>query len=241
MGGADGNGVLPDIKGFIKSSFLDWDGMVVSVIFLPGCNLACRYCHNWSIVAEPTVHPTIPWSVVKEHLVENSDFIDGVCVTGGEPTIHDGLPNILRELRSIGLRIKLDTNGTKSNVLRGLFSEGLLDYIAMDLKAPLDQRYADIVGPCDIEAIRESVCLILESGIGHEFRTTVVRGIHDHSVIEAISSSVTPEGNLVLQQFVPERARDADYRKILRFERDELLSLAAAARPFVKRVVVRGI
>jgi pyruvate formate lyase activating enzyme len=231
---------LPEIRGFLKSSLLEWEGKVVSVVYLPGCNLSCKYCHNWGLVAQPEKYEVVPWADVRGHLAENRDFLDGVCVTGGEPTIHAGLGALLREIRATGLLVKLDTNGTNPSMLRELLSDGLVDFVALDVKAPLDGSYAEIAGDCDVEAVRESIGIVLESGIKHEFRTTLVPEFHNEEAMRELGRALGGSGNLVIQRLVPERAPDAGMRALKPHTREEMERLADAARPHVASVVVRG-
>jgi pyruvate formate lyase activating enzyme len=231
---------LPVIRGFIKSSLLDWDGRVASVIFLPGCNLSCKYCHNWDLVSHPERYKAIPWELINTFLSENLDFVDGVCVTGGEPTIHAGIDGLLERIRSLGLKTKLDTNGTNPEALDRLMSRGLLDAVSMDVKAPLDERYSHIAGPCDIQSIRKSIDAILASSIEHEFRITIVPNFHDVVAVEEIARAIGSRGRLVLQQLVSGRARDDDIRALQPLSTDRLREMAGAARSLVLSVKIRG-
>src|SRR5512135_2748921 len=108
------------IVGFAKTSLLDWDGRVVSVIYLPGCNLRCPFCHNRELVLESGSMEEVPIDLIEEYLRENAEFLDGVVVSGGEPTIHSDLPDLLRWLRSLGTKVKLDTNGTNPEMLKDI-------------------------------------------------------------------------------------------------------------------------
>jgi len=174
------------IKGFVETSFSDWPGRVVSVLFLPSCNLRCPFCHNHELVRRPETYEDFPWEAILESLGRRKGWIDGVCLTGGEPTLHAWLLPLIRELKSNRnltssgepLAIKLDTNGTHPEVLERLLSEGLLDYVAMDLKAPLEAgRYSALTGVLfseeRMERVRASVRLLLRGNVDYEFRTTV--------------------------------------------------------------------
>jgi pyruvate formate lyase activating enzyme len=238
---SEGNDVarLPPIKGFQKSSLVDWPGKVAAVVFLPGCNLACRYCHNWSLVVAPESHQDVPWPEIERHLADNLDFLDGVCVTGGEPTLHDGLPHLLRHMRSLGLATKLDTNGTKPEAIAAIISSGLVDFIAMDFKAPLED-YKKLVGDCDTAAISSSARLIIDSRVEHEFRLTVVPGFHDEQSVERAAISLGKRANLVLQQLVAEKARDRVFCGGPKIDAVAFDKLVAAAAPHVRSAAIRG-
>ena len=175
------------IKGFIETSFSDWPGKVAAVLFLPSCNFRCLYCHNHYLVVLPEKYPDFPLGEIAEKLRQCRGWIDGVCITGGEPTLHPWLPALIRYLKGaaglvpagVPLGIKVDTNGTRPEVLQSLLAEGLLDFVALDIKAPLEAaRYARIagvpMGRDELGRIQESIQILLRSEIDNEFRTTLV-------------------------------------------------------------------
>ena len=131
-----------NIAGFQANSFVDWPGVIASVVFLGGCNFRCHYCHNHNILS--TTSNTIPFAGVLSKIREQLGFIDGVVISGGEPTLHPSLLEIIDKIRALGLKIKLDTNGTNPVLLKNLVESGKIDYVAMDIKGPLS-RYQDIV------------------------------------------------------------------------------------------------
>lgn len=177
------------IIGFIETSLIDWDGHIVSSIYLPGCNFRCPYCHNKNAVLNPESFEEVPWAYIENYIEDNRDFLDGIVVSGGEPTIHSDLPDLLKKLKAMGLKIKLDTNGTNPDMLQMLIHEKLIDYIAMDVKSPLTKKYSDLVGiDLDLDTIKRSIDLIESSGIDYEFRTTVVPILlSENDVLEIIS------------------------------------------------------
>ena len=192
------------IKGFIESSFVDWPGKVAAVLFLPGCNLRCPFCHNRDLVLNPQIFEDYPLETVISGLQEYEGWLDGVVITGGEPTLHPGLPSLLEALRETGLPLRLDTNGTRPDVLNSLIAQGLIDAAAMDVKAPLDPaRYKLAAGtPVDVELVRESITLLAGSGLDVAFRTTVVPGMHDEEAVRAIVKELCGRP-LTLQNFRP--------------------------------------
>lgn len=169
------NGQFTGIKGFLETSFVDWPGKIASVIFLGGCNFRCPYCHNKKIVIEPDTVPDWPLEIILDRLDTRRDWVDGVCVTGGEPTAHAGLPLLLKEIKSHGWAIKLDTNGSKPAVLEKILAEKLVDAVSMDVKAPLNPvSYRRNGGPgADPAKVALSLKLIADSGVPLETRTTV--------------------------------------------------------------------
>ena len=166
---------LPDIKGFLETSFVDWPGRLASVVFLPGCNFRCPYCHNHRLVLNPGDLATWPLDAILGRLEGFRGWIDGVCVTGGEPTIHDALPEFLTLFRSRGWTLKLDTNGSRPEALRGILSAGLVEAVALDVKAPLEPvPYRRNAGPgSDPEAVAETLRVLADWGGWVDVRATV--------------------------------------------------------------------
>jgi len=231
-----------NIRGFIETSLLDWDGKVASVIFLPHCNFLCPFCNNGILVAAPEALPEIKVETVEDFIRERKDFIDGVVITGGEPTIHPWLPELARRLKALGVLVKLDTNGTNPELLSELLNSKLIDYIAMDLKAPLSGKYHEAAGVnVDLRQITASIELIMNSGLDYEFRTTVVPTLHEAADIEAMARSIKGAKKFVLQQFVPDHTLDENLRTIKPYPKEKMQELAALARKFVPQTVVRGI
>ena len=195
------------IVGIQKLTLLDYPGKVACTVFLDGCNFRCPFCHNAELLtdAEPVMTPEELLAFLKKR----QGILEGVCITGGEPTIHPELPRLLRSIRALGYPIKLDTNGYRPQTLRGLLEEGLADYVAMDLKNS-PEGYADAVGlPApDMSRVGESIRLLLESAVDFELRTTVVSPIHHARRVQEMGEwllSVTngkPVPRLFVQPFV---------------------------------------
>ena len=165
------------IVGIQKLTLLDYPGKVACTVFLNGCNFRCPYCHNAELLGD--VEPVMSVEALLAFLGKRQGILDGVCITGGEPTLHPQLPELLRAVRALGFAVKLDTNGYRPQVLGAVLGEGLADYVAMDLKnGPND--YAKTVGldDPDLAKIRESIGLLMASGREFELRTTVVKPLH---------------------------------------------------------------
>lgn len=162
-----------NIAGFVKTSFVDYPGKIASVVFTQGCNLSCEYCHNVSLLDKNDTSKGILPEEVFEFLARRRGMIDAVVVSGGEPTLQKDLFVFVEKLKDMNLLVKLDTNGTNPDTLRMMIKDELLDFIAMDLKAPLS-KYERITGTGQLElaAIQESVEVIKSCGLGYEFRTT---------------------------------------------------------------------
>lgn len=230
------------IVGFAKTSLLDWDGMVATTIYLQGCNLRCPFCHNPDLISVTAQVEEIPWELVSEYLSENNDFLDGVVITGGEPTLNEDLPDLIRKVRALGLKVKLDTNGTNPDLMEDLLRAGLLDSVAMDLKGPLDGQYSQVCGTeVDLEAIKRSIHLLMTSEVDYEFRTTVVPHYLRAGDIERMASFIGGAKKYVLQQFRNDRTLDRKLGQIAPYSEGEILSMAETARKYVRKVTVRGI
>lgn len=211
------------IKGYIETSLVDWDGKITSVIFLPGCNFKCIFCHNHKLVFDCEDLPDIPWEKIKKNLLRHKGWIDGVCISGGEPTINPELPILIKKIKALGFLVKLDTNGARPDLLRNLFNNNLVDYVAMDLKAPLDERYSLITQTdVDLSKLRESISLILNDKIDYEFRTTVVPGYLGKDELIAIAKEIRGAKKFVLQNFNPDDALDANLRKVKSYTEAEM-------------------
>jgi pyruvate formate lyase activating enzyme len=190
------------IAGITKSSFVDWPGRIAAVLFTPGCNLDCGYCHNRQLVCGADVEKGYDPELVLQWLETRQGRLDGVVISGGEPTIQHGLEAFIRRVRALGFAIKLDTNGTRPQVVRRLIDEGLLDYVAMDVKAPI-AKYETVCGlPVDQRALNETIDLLLQGRVAHEFRTTVLPCFTGDDLL-AIARRVRGAQRLVLQQYRP--------------------------------------
>ena len=165
-----------------------------------------------------------------------------MCITGGEPTLESGLESLMKNIKDLGLKVKLDTNGTRPDVLKDLIEKKLIDYIAMDFKNPLDYRYSNAVAvEPDLEKIRESIEIIRNSCIPHEFRTTIVPVIHHKEDIVDIAKYLGKDEYLVLQQFNPQNAWDPDLREVKPFSEDEIKDMANACREYIGKLKIRGL
>ena len=199
-----------DIKGFIETSFLDWPGKLCSVIFLPHCNFRCPYCHNHPLVFHPERFPTLPLEEIIDRLHSLKDWIDGVCFTGGEPTLHVDLPFLIREIKRYGFPVKLDTNGSNPQMLETLIESGEIDFVSMDVKAPLDFfNYRRSTGlPVDLKPILQSIEILKRGKTGYQFRMTFVPGLHREEDIKTLGDQLKAGQRLTLQNFNPENPLD---------------------------------
>ncbi|MFO7900995.1 MAG: anaerobic ribonucleoside-triphosphate reductase activating protein [Planctomycetota bacterium] len=231
----------PPIRGFLESTLIDWEGKVACEVFLPTCNLRCPFCHAGHLVMNDGTLESIPIDAVTGLLDRQRGWVDGVVISGGEPTLHEALPAMIDEFRSHGALIKLDTNGTRPEVIERLIADGRLDAISMDVKAPFDERYdAATNATPDLDAIRRSVDLIMGSHLEYEFRTTVCRVFHGRGDIREIAESIAGARKYILQQFKPGDCLDPALNEVESYSRDELREFAEAARPCVELCILRG-
>lgn len=176
------------IGGFHKFSLIDYPGLISAVIFTQGCNFRCPYCHNWELVLPEKFGRTLDLQEILAFLEARAGKIDGVTVSGGEPTMQQGLLDCLHEIKQRSFRVKLDTNGSNPDVVKQALEEGLLDFIAMDVKAPLDS-YDRLAGvDVETEAIEQSMAHILNSGVAYQFRTTCPPEIFTQSMKDDITT-----------------------------------------------------
>lgn len=207
---------MPLIKGFLETSFIDWPGKLCAILFVGGCNFRCPFCHNHPLVLAPEGMETIAFEEIMSRLAARRNWLAGICISGGEPTLSPGLPKMIARLKAEGWAIKLDTNGTRPEVLAQLLGDHLLDMVAMDVKAPLVQEKYDRCagGPVDLGAIRKSIGLLRHSGIPHEFRMTIAPSLHtEEDVVAWAHQFDRSRSRLTLQNFNPKTTLDARYEK----------------------------
>ena len=230
--------MLP-IKGLQKTSLIDYPGKICSVVFVANCNFRCPYCQNPDLILNHKKIPNIPEKKVFEHLKNRRKWIDGVCITGGEPCIHESLIGFIEKIKSMGFLVKLDTNGSSPEMLEHLIRNRLLDYIAMDIKAPL-KKYSSSAGVrVNVLNIRRSVSLILKSEIDYEFRTTVVPRLFKEEDLISIGKWLKGAKRYCLQQFRPLSTLDKAYQKEEAYPEEKLRGFAEVAKPYFDRVEVR--
>jgi len=230
---------LLEIKGFEKVSLIDYPGKMASIIFLPDCNFRCAFCQNPDLIERPGEVPTVKEEDVLDYLKEKRVWLDGLVVTGGEPTLHEGVVEFLKKVKELGLLVKLDTNGTNPEMLEELIKEKLLDFIAMDIKAPLD-RYGEVSrAKVEIDDIRKSVGLIRESGLDYEFRTTVPKSLIKVEDIKKIGEWLKGSRAFYIQQFRPDTTLDKSFKREGQYTNEELEGLAEVAKPFFEKVEIR--
>ncbi len=230
------------IAGLQKLTLLDYPGQVACTVFTGGCNFRCPFCHNPTLVLpERVADSENETERVLGFLKKRRGLLDGLVVTGGEPLLHEDLPDFLRRVRAMGYRIKLDTNGSFPERLRAVVEAGLADYVAMDVKdAPDGYARAAGVRLLDIAAVERSKNYLLEGHTDYEFRTTVVRGLHTEESLRAAARWIEGARAYYLQQFRAESELLAP-DGLGAFSDDEMRALVEALRPIVPTVALRGV
>lgn len=226
------------IAGLMKLTLLDYPGRVACTVFLAGCNFKCPFCHNASLVrgGEQEISREELFSFLKKR----QGVLDGVCITGGEPLMSDGAAELAREIKSLGYSVKLDTNGSYPERLAEIIASGAVDYIAMDIKNSPDKYDLACGVATDKSKIRQSVEIIKGSGISHEFRTTVVKGIHTLSDIEECAAFVGEGEGYFLQCY--KASNDMiDPDGLSAFGADELAEMLEKAKVYNSKTELRGI
>jgi len=223
-----------------KFSLIDYPGTVCATLFTQGCTFRCPYCHNPELVEKKLFQKPVPCKDVIDFLKTRLGKLGGVCITGGEPTVHgDGLIRFVEEIGKLGFRVKLDTNGSRPTVLKSLLQRNLLDYIAMDVKAPLSD-YPRIVGaPVDPALIEESINLIMKSGLDYEFRTTVVKSLLSPSDLEKMGKRIEGARRYVLQKFRPQKTLNSSYMRETSYNDDEFAAIVTRLKRLVPSVSLR--
>ena len=227
-----------NIHGLQKMTLLDFPGAVACTVFLGGCDFRCPYCHNAELL-DPNFPPLMDETELLAFLKKRQGLLDGVCITGGEPLLRQELPTLLGEIRALGYKIKLDTNGAHPAQLRRILDAGLADYVAMDIKNS-PERYAETIGRAqfDVTPIRESVRLLMAGDTDYEFRTTVVAELHGEEDIRAIGRWIAGARRYFLQPFTDrETVPLAGLSAPTQAQLDRFLAIA---RVFVPETQLRG-
>lgn len=227
------------ILGLQKLTLLDYPGRTACTVFTGGCNFRCPFCHNAPLVLPGREQEPYTEEEVLSYLKKRAGLLDGVCVSGGEPTLQEDLEAFLRQVKALGYPVKLDTNGSRPEALRALLRQGLADYVAMDVKSS-PEEYARACGvPVDLEKVNESIDLLLSGCVDYEFRTTVVAGLHTPQIIEQTARRIAGAKRYFLQAFAD--SGDLISSGWHALSREEMERCAQAARKYVPTVGLRGV
>ncbi len=221
------------IGGLQKLTLIDYPGKIACTVFTIGCNFDCAFCHNPELVDPNKIknQPIISEKDFFEFLGTRQGVLEGVCITGGEPTLQPDLSDFIRRIKELGFSVKLDTNGSSPEVLKNLFNKNMIDYIAMDVKAPLKSQ---------MPTIAESVQIIKNSGLDYEFRTTVVPSLHLKEDIIQIAKDLSPAKKYFLQQFYPSKTLNPDFQKEKSYPIEELKELCRIIKPYFEHCELRS-
>lgn len=228
------------IVGLQKLSLIDYPDHLAATVFMAGCNLRCGYCHNRWMIEPSHARELLSRQELLDWLASRQGLLEGVCLSGGEPTLSRELPELLQAIKELGYLIKLDTNGTLPERLGELLERELVDYVAMDIKAPLDERYAEVAGRAvEPVTIRRSMELLKRWGGSYELRTTVAPGLTAEDLV-AIAAAIEPGEAWFLQPFVAAPQVDRDVARRPYLQQTDLQAAAQRLQGRVPRVRVRG-
>jgi pyruvate formate lyase activating enzyme len=227
------------IGGLQKVSLIDYPEAICAVVFLQGCNFKCSYCHNPQLVEPKLFTPCLEEKKILEFLAARIGKLDAVTISGGEPTIQKDLLPFIMKIKKLGFAIKLDSNGSQPQVIKEFLEENLLDFIAMDIKAPLEKYKSIVRVSIDTQSIKESIKLILKSKIPHEFRTTVVKSQLGSKEILEIAKLISGAKHYALQKFMPAKTLDKKFLKEKTYPDDELERIKIRLEKEIPSVIVR--
>ena len=227
------------INGLQKLTLLDFPGKLAATVFFAGCNLRCPFCHNASLVLRAGDAEKIDEDTFFSFLMKRKGILEGICITGGEPTLYKELPSFIKRIKDMSFAVKLDTNGTNYEMLSYLVSEGLVDYVAMDIKNS-QEKYPLTAGIPDLnmDSVRKSVDFLLSDKVDYEFRTTVVRELHKKEDMVAISQWIKGAKRLFLQSF--KDSGDLIAQGLSAYSQEEMNELLSLILPYVPNAQIRG-
>lgn len=227
------------IGGLQKVSLIDYPGKISAIIFTQSCNFRCPYCHNPELVEQKLYQPCLPEKDILEFLTTRRNKLDAVTLTGGEPTLQEDLIPFIQKIRKMGFAVKLDSNGSQPDVLASMIQKKLLDFIALDVKAPIEKYQSVVQAPVAIDVIRESIRLVIKAKIQHEFRTTVVASLLTAQDILAIVREIAGAKRYALQKFQPARTLNKKYIQEKTYSDEEFLKIKKQLEKNVPLIIIR--
>ena len=228
-----------EIKGLQKTSLIDYPPYTSCVVFLAGCDFRCPFCQNPDLILNPEKLETVKQEDFLEFLKKRKKWLDAGCISGGEPTLYEDLPEFIKKIKDLGYKVKIDTNGNNPNAIEELINKKLIDYVAMDIKAPLDKYSKAANAKVDIENIKESVSIIKNSGVDYEFRMTSIPTLHDKDDFEKIGQWLKGAKAFFLQQFRNKICLDKSFEKITPFSKDDLKEFKGILDKYIAKVEIR--
>jgi pyruvate formate lyase activating enzyme len=225
------------LGGLQKCSLIDFPGKITAILFTVGCNFRCPYCHNPELVDETS--EIISVDNVFAFLTRRREILDAVTITGGEPTIQTDLVPFIRKVKEMGFLVKLDTNGTHPEVIELVQEEKLVDYIAMDIKAPLGRYASSVARPVDEVQIKKSIQLLIKGNIPYEFRTTVVKSLLSYDDLHEIGKTIKNAERYYLQKFVPTKTLNPAFVRKTTYTDTEFSEMQRFMETYVKLCGIR--
>lgn len=223
---------------------IDWEGMTVSTLYVSGCNFCCPFCYNTDLVIKSHSLPVISEEKILSFLLERKALLDGICLSGGEPTLSSDIAPFLKNIKTNNFKIKLDTNGSKPDQLKEIIEQSLVDYIAMDIKNCFEiDAYTKTIGIYEeqiVKKIKKSIDFIMNSGIDYEFRTTVIPGFHDTEMIVNIAREIKGAQKYILQNFIQsEEMLDPCLRDVQPYSEEKMNTILKKVKPYVQECRIR--
>ena len=218
---------------------VDYPGKICSLIFLSECNFRCPYCHNPEMVLNDPKIEEISQDEIIDYMKEKRKWVDALCITGGEPCLHENLPEFIAKIKKEGFLVKLDTNGSNPEMIKELLDKKLLDFISMDIKSDLENYEKIAKVKVDLEKIKKSVNLIKNSDIDYEFRTTILPELHTKEDLKKIGKWLKGSKSFAIQNFHPGKCLNPSYNKKKGFSKEELEEFKSMLEDYFEKVEIR--
>lgn len=228
------------IGGLQKFSLIDYPGKLSAIIFTQGCNFRCPYCHNPELVDPKQFIPLLDEKKVLDFLETRRGRLDAVEITGGEPTLQKDLLPFLQKIKKMGFLVKLDTNGSSPSIMQEALRKKVVDYFALDVKAPLEKYQEVTRSTIDPQKIQKAIQIIMSSGLDYEFRTTIVRSMLSFDDITKIAQLIRGANLYALQAFIPSKTLDPHFQKETSYTEEELEKICQQVQPYVQKCIIRS-
>lgn len=227
------------ISGIQKTTFIDYPGKIAATIFLAGCNFRCPFCHNRNLVLNERWLQKISPEEVLGYLKKRRKYLEGICITGGEPLIYNDIVSFIATIKKLNLAVKLDTNGTNPRLLKDLYDQKLIDYVAFDIKASLE-KYNEVSG-VNVNAlkIKDAIRTVMGQTVAYEFRSTILPRFHPQAEIEKMAQLIKGARLYYLQNFVPRNTLDQAFMNERSYTPEEMKVLSEVAGRYVEKCRVR--
>lgn len=222
-----------------RFSMIDYPGQLAAIIFTQGCNFRCPYCHNPELVNFDLLQEPLSENEILAFLESRKGKLDAVCITGGEPTLHPDLPEFIAKIKEMGFLVKLDTNGTNPELLNFLIENKLVDYVAMDIKAPLNNYYKVTKTQVDVAKLKKSIEILQAAEIEYEFRSTLISTLHSEEDLLEMAKSISKSKRYFLQKFVPTKTLDESFKLETTFSDEKFRAIRSLLENEIEDIQVR--